>query len=135
MTEEEIETGFYEFKNRTKNPQSGRGKSGYAYSTFFPEGYQVCIKRCKYFGEAGYELIFRDCSSLKFSIKDSNVVYGFKDLLPLLDHLKKIEPTYDQLLRSCSHYSILESLIAMGKISRADIIESVRCILKTGEID
>ena len=127
MTEEEIETGFYEFTNKTKNPQSDRGKSGYAYSTFFPEGYQVCIKRCKYFGEAGYELIFRDSSSLKFSIKD------FKDLLPLLDQLKKIEPTYDQLLRSCSHYSILDSLLSMGKITTLDILESVRCILNNGE--
>lgn len=124
MTEEEIETGFYEFMNETKNPQSDRRKSGYAYNTFFPEGYQVCIKRCKYFGEAGYELIFRDSSYIKFSPKD---------LLPLLNQLKKIEPTYDQLLRSCSHYSILDSLLSMGKISRADIIESVRCILKTGE--
>ena len=124
MTEEEIETGFYEFKNRTKNPQSGRGKSGYAYSTFFPEGYQVCIKRCKYFGEAGYELIFRDSSYIKFSPTD---------LLPLLDHLKKFEPTYDQLIRSCSHYSILDSLLSMGKITTLDILESVRCILNNGE--
>ena len=133
MTEKEIETGFYEFTNKTKNPQSDRRKSGYAYGTFFPEGCQVCIKRCEYFGEAGYELIFRDCSSLKFGNYYSNVVYGFKELLPLLNQLKKIEPTYDQLLRSCSHYSILESLVSMGKISHADIIESVRCILQTGE--
>lgn len=124
MTEEEIETGFYEFMNETKNPQSDRRKSGYAYGTFFPEGYQVCIKRCKILGEAGYELIFRDCSYLKFFSKD---------LLPLLDQLKKIEPTYDQLLKSCDHSSILESLVSMGKISHADIIESVRCILKNGE--
>jgi len=126
MTEEENDkleledlSGFYEFKIDTKNQKSDRRKKRFANVPVFTAGTKVCLKRYEdEYNRFYYELSFNDYSSLKFRIKD---------LLPVLDQLKKTEPTYDQIIGSSpySEQTILASLFSMGKISVADLQESI----------
>ena len=129
MTEEEIDkleiediSGFYEFKNDTKNPNGDKRKKRDANIPVFAKGTKIRLERHMIRPDIyNYTMYFTDGSFWM-----TNIV----ELSTILPQLHKTEPTHKEVLSSCGYalISIVESLIEIGKISVADLQEAIKHI-------
>lgn len=129
MTEEEFEklekedlSGFYQFKTDIKNPHGDKRKKREAYVPVITKGTAVTLERHMIRPNIyNYTMYFKDGSFWMTNIVELSTILGQVD---------KIEPTYKEVLASCGYalISIVESLIAMGKISVTDLQEAIKHI-------
>lgn len=129
MTEEEFSklemedlSGFYEFTNDIENPHGDKRKKRAAYAPVITKGTKITLERHMIRPNTySYTMYFKDGSFWM-----TNIV----ELSTILDQLEKIEPTHKEVLASCGYalISIVESLIAMGKISVTDLQEAIKHI-------
>ena len=127
MTEEEFAklemediSGFYEFKNDIENPHGDKRKKREAYAPVITKGTKITLERHMIRPKVyNYTMYFKDGSFWMTNIEE---------LSTILARLDKTEPTHKEVLSSCGYalISIVESLIAMGKISVADLQEAIK---------
>ena len=129
MTEEEFDklemedhSGFYEFKNDFENPHGDKRKKRESCAPVITKGTKITLERHMITPNIyNYTMYFKDGSFWM-----TNII-GLSTILAQVD---KIEPTHKQVLSSCGYalISIVESLIAMGKISVTDLQEAIKHI-------